>query len=256
MNMKTTMTISCRQLTEAGWLHRAIALAALCVAALGASGQEAASTQNPPATERQFQETLGAIRNRGNDPDRLREARTMLVRGWYSSQQVKTMARAIANEDLRIEFALAAYPRTVDPENFYEVYDAFTTFSKVFRLHDRVQRLKSAPGGPVAVVVAPVSKEEFQNILRAFEKEHFDDGRERLARQVITENSRLLSRQVRDIMKIFKFDDGRLAVAKLAYGRTLDPENFFVVNEAFTFDSTKDSLARYIDSRTKPGAER
>ncbi len=109
------------------------------------------------------------------------------------------------------------------------------------------------------VVATPVGKEEFQNILRQFEKEPFDDAKQRLARQVILDrkSSRLSSRQIRDILKTFKFDDGRLEAAKLACGHTLNPENFFVVNEALTFASTKESLASYVDSqRPRLSAER
>jgi hypothetical protein len=236
---------------------RLIRLPALTLAAVALAGfwpQSIPAAEVTPLPDRQFDEQLHALRASANDTERLRQARGVLAEGWYSSQQIKTLARAIGNEDLRVEFAFAAYPRVVDPENFYDVYDAFTTFSKVFRLHDRLRNVVAA--GPSQPVVPPVSNQDFQGILRAFEKEAFDDGKLRLAKQVLGGNPRLLSRQVRDIMKTFKFDDGRLAVAKLAYGRVLDPESFFVVNEAFAFDSTKDSLARYIESRAKPEAER
>ena len=62
-------------------------------------------------------------------------------------------------------------------------------------------------------------------------------------------NSCLLSAQVKEIMLMFNFEETRLDFAKFAYGRTYDIGNYFVVNDAFTFESSIDELGDYINSR-------
>jgi hypothetical protein len=50
------------------------------------------------------------------------------------------------------------------------------------------------------------------------------------------------SAQARDILKTFSFDDGRVTAGLALYPRVIDPENFFVVYEVFTFDTGRKAL--------------
>lgn len=204
-----------------------------------------------------FQEQLGAI-EAAPTPDAQRLQAEALVRGrfWLSSQQVKAAALHIQDEEARLAFALAAHPRTVDPENFYDVYDAFTKFSTVFRLHDRIRRGPPPPEFvevPVPVPApAAASREEMADVLKALKAESFDSSRLLLARQIVTARPRFASRQIRELLQTFTFDDSRLELAKEAYGMVLDPENYFLVNEAFTFSSSGEALSKHIQSARQP----
>jgi hypothetical protein len=197
--------------------------------------------------------TLQSLRTARTDAERVESARQLLSRHACSSLQVKAMAQTIANEDLRLEFAIAAYARTVDPENYYEVYDAFQSFSKVFRLHDQVSPRLARPAPPVPVAPAALSEEDFGQMLRTIRAEPFDDTKLATARQIVSSaRGRIASRQVREILRSFTFEDGRLELAKAAYECVLDPWNYSVVYDTFTFPSNRDTLARYLQSRTPP----
>lgn len=93
-------------------------------------------------------------------------------------------------------------------------------------------------------------------MLRTLKNEDFDDKRLALARQIVTSAraGRLQSRQVREMLKLFSFDDRRLELAKAAYGSVTDPWAYHVVNEAFDFATNREALARYIQERTVPKA--
>ncbi len=203
--------------------------------------------------EAQFQEQLRSLERLSNAFEQARQADRWVRDRWLSSQQVKAIAKTMVQEDARFDFAVAAYPRTVDPENFYEVYDAFTSYSKVFRLHDQIQRMRTPltpPGGQQPpMVLQPITDEAFADLLKSLRAEALDDTKKSLARQMLAGRPRFLSRQVRDLVKTFSFDDGRLEIAKYAYDSVVDPENYYLVNQAFTFSDQKDSLARYIESR-------
>jgi hypothetical protein len=41
-------------------------------------------------------------------------------------------------------------------------------------------------------------------------------------------------------------------LAKFAYDYTFDREKYFVVNEAFSFDNSKQQLAQYLETKTLP----
>jgi len=207
----------------------------------------------PPLAEEPFQENLRTLKSELNDAERLRQAKEFVAHHSLSSLQVKAMAARLPDDTARLEFAIAAYPKTVDPENFYDVYDAFTTFSKVMRLHDGVRQLDRHP--PVVVVQRgpqPMSADELKDILGALRKESFDQTRSQLARQILSSSRRLfLSAQVKQILDCFDFEPTKIEIAKYAYDYTFDPEKYFLVNAAFSFDSSKQVLSKYIESKDK-----
>jgi hypothetical protein len=210
----------------------------------------------PSLNQAEFEEKMRSVTGEREDAKRLNKAQELARRHYLSSLQVKVIALRFDDDDARYDFALAAYPRTIDPENFYEVYDAFTKFSKVMRLHDRIRQLAHPvpgpfPGGPV--VVHPLTERELKEMLRALRGEPFDSNRIQLAKQILsTSQGNFLSAQVRQMVECFDFEPSKLQVAKFAFDYTLDPEKYFLVQEAFSFSSTKLELSRYIQEHGRP----
>lgn len=199
---------------------------------------------------RKFDQQVEDVEATPSGSERLRRAKESVSRNWYSSAQIKIMAARLPDDDARLDFATFAFSRTIDPENFYEVYDAFSSFSKVFRLHDRIQRPPAAPFG--CPVVEPLSSKDFAPIREAIKRESFDNGRLQLARQIFATSRRnFLSAQIRDLAQAFDFEPARLEFAKLAFDHTLDPEKYFIVGEAFSFQNSKDSLSKYVEERSR-----
>ena len=241
----------------AGPLRTAL-LSLLCFGLL-ASGQ-AAETDGAKPNDTEFERGVQEWKAAPNAAERLNRAESRFFKRRLSSQQVKRMAREIADEDERIEFAARAYPHVVDPENFYDVYDAFQTFSKVFRLHDRLaaQRRPGPPhqAPPVVIVTpAPLSEEEFQGIVGTLQKERFDD--DRLAKAKMLDRGlrgRLTCAQAVELLKLFKFDDQRLDCAKLAVDWVVDPINLHQLVDTMKFQDSRDRLTKFIAERDRePG---
>jgi hypothetical protein len=232
-------------------MKRLAILAALFCCCLGTSLRAA---DERVLSENSLHERLRNLAAQPDPGERLRRAKEVLRMHWLSSQQVKTIAARLNDDAQRLEFATAAYPRTVDPENFYDVYDAFSSFSKVMRLHDRLHHLEAEPATTPVVTAPPtLSEDEMRDILRALRKESFDKTREQTARQIIASSrTGFLAAQVKQILGCFDFDPTRLEIAKFAYDYTIDREKYYMVNDAFSFDNTKSSLAQYLESRRQP----
>lgn len=86
------------------------------------------------------------------------------------------------------------------------------------------------------------SFDQFKTMLR---NERFDDSRLTLAKQTIASNM-LNAAQVKELMSLFSFDEGRLDLAKYAYRYTVDRNNYFTLYDAFSFSTSKEELAKYI----------
>ncbi len=85
----------------------------------------------------------------------------------------------------------------------------------------------------------------FMSLKRTIANASFDSDKLRIAKQASINHS-LSSKQVREIMELFSFESTKLKYAKFAYSRVLDPQNYFIVNNAFTFSSSIRSLDRYM----------
>jgi hypothetical protein len=90
-----------------------------------------------------------------------------------------------------------------------------------------------------------MKKSNFESAKATISNESFDETRLSTAKSIISGNC-LTSEQVLEICKLFSFEGSRLDFAKCAYGKTVDPNNYFKVNNAFSFSSSKDELNKYI----------
>ena len=86
---------------------------------------------------------------------------------------------------------------------------------------------------------------DFDQVKESLRKEWFDNNRI-ISSRFIIENNNFTTAQVKEMMQLFTFDDKKLEVAKLAYRKTVDKQNYYQVNETLTFNSSKEELARFI----------
>lgn len=90
------------------------------------------------------------------------------------------------------------------------------------------------------------SFEQFKQTLR---NESYDNSRVNQAKQVMAMNY-FSAAQIKELVSLFTYESNKLDVAKAAYSRCTDKGNYFVVNDAFTYSSTKDELVRYIRTQS------
>ncbi len=91
----------------------------------------------------------------------------------------------------------------------------------------------------------PMSDDQFATAREAIRKEPFDNTRLSIAQQVGS-NNYFTAAQVKELARLFSFDDRRLDFVKYAYARTVDRNNYYILNEVFVFPKSKDDLANYI----------
>lgn len=93
----------------------------------------------------------------------------------------------------------------------------------------------------------PVNEGDFNTMKNSISSKSFEDSKLTTAKQVVKANC-LSSAQVKDILELFSFEQTKLDFAKLAYLNTWDKRNYYIVNDAFTFESTIEELSEYINS--------
>ena len=86
--------------------------------------------------------------------------------------------------------------------------------------------------------------EDFKQVLQ---HEMFDNSRLAIAKKTIAENA-FSSVQVKEMMELFGFDNNKLEIAKISYRNTVDKNNYFMIYDCFAFSTTKEELAKYIET--------
>jgi hypothetical protein len=92
----------------------------------------------------------------------------------------------------------------------------------------------------------PMTPQDFSGIKASIMSKSFESTKFDIAKQVLGQRC-MTSSQVAEMMHCFDFEATRLDFAKFAYGRTFDIGNFYMVNDAFTFETSIDDLNRYIN---------
>ena len=91
----------------------------------------------------------------------------------------------------------------------------------------------------------PMSTNDFTAAKQTITKQKFDDTKLSTANQIISSNY-LSAAQIKELMLLFSFEDTRLKLAKQAYSKCTDPNNYFIVNDAFTFSSSVEELNKAV----------
>ncbi len=86
---------------------------------------------------------------------------------------------------------------------------------------------------------------EFNRVLESMQKEWLESNKQKSAQQIIAMNY-LSTDQVKRMLQMFSFESIKLDLAKQAYAKTVDQRNYVLINEVFSFSSSKDDLARYV----------
>lgn len=93
-----------------------------------------------------------------------------------------------------------------------------------------------------------MNRRDYKEAVRIINNENFDERRLATAERIIASNP-MSTRQIANICKLFNFESNRLEFAKYAYHRCVDPNNYFMIDEVFTFDSSKEELYNFIRNR-------
>lgn len=86
-----------------------------------------------------------------------------------------------------------------------------------------------------------MSSSSFSAAKQTITKQSFEDTKLTTVKQILKSNC-LSSAQIKEVMLLFSFEANRLEVAKIAHNRCVDKNNYFLLNDAFQFESSVEEL--------------
>lgn len=220
-----------------------------------------------PMSRESFRQALWTLQRESFDQTRLEMAKQIARQNCLLAQDVKEMVALLEFESNRLALAKFAYDYTHDLSNYFVVAESFQFSSSRDELmrymNSRSPRQQcqgtggwgqspsggsaiggGAPARPCTPCMAPAA---FSQALTTVQQTASESARLEVARQIAATNC-LSSTQVRDLCRAFSTESARLEFAKWAYTRSCDPQNYFLVNQAFTTTSSREELSAYIQS--------
>jgi hypothetical protein len=170
-----------------------------------------------------------------------------------TTQQNKDNININANEDnVKVNVNVDGYGLNIninaDDANAQSTTTSTTTTTTYSSVQDNnvvyVEEESPRKGGcPV-----PITYSEFQRLKTSVESKTFEDSKLTVAKQFIASNC-LYARQVKELMELFTYEDSKLTIAKYAYTYTHDPQNYYLLNDAFTFESSIEELDNFLKTK-------
>ena len=109
----------------------------------------------------------------------------------------------------------------------------------------KVPVMPDAPNTTPPPLPLGMNPEEYEEAYQLISKESFDSSKLTVAKQVISYNPMSAS-QILGICKLFSFESNKLEFAKYAYTYCTEKNKYFLLNEAFSYESSKRKLDEYI----------
>lgn len=88
----------------------------------------------------------------------------------------------------------------------------------------------------------------FQDLSLRMRNARFENDRLLIAKEY-ARNFPITSAQTADIMRMFSFESSRLHFARFAHRHVVDPQNYYIVYDAFSFSSSRHQLRRQLGGR-------
>lgn len=94
----------------------------------------------------------------------------------------------------------------------------------------------------------PADDANIAQMKKSLESQSFEDSKMTVAKQA-TRSKCMSAAQIKDVLGVFTFEDSKLEYAKFAYDYCYDVDNYYILNDAFTFSSSVDELNEFIEGR-------
>jgi len=145
----------------------------------------------------------------------------------------------------------AAHTRAVQQQIRRKVVRAEDHLNRVALLTSELSQYSRAPMPPPLIIeeeppppfICPPG--DFQRIVAAIQGESFANEQLRVLQDASRDRWFTVD-QIKGLVNLFTFGDDKVNAAAMLHGHAADPENWYLIYEAFTFDSDKKKLQQRV----------
>lgn len=206
------------------------------------------SNCNYPIREDDFLRLAAQVQSNTSESNRALLLSQIAQNNCLSVSQAMKLASLLQSEGNRLGFFRNAINTVFDLGNLQFGAQLFAHIPNKAAYNELINQPLPADV-PVEQPPCFVPGEEFDQIITSIRKESFNSTKVTLAKQILRSKQCFTTVQVREMLKLFSFDDSRLEMAKFAWEFTTDRDNYYQVADVFTFSSSKEELMKWLEGR-------
>jgi len=168
---------------------------------------------------------------------------------YFTTAQAKQLIQLVSDESNRLELAKASYDNIVDQANFNQLYDIFS-YSSRNALEVYVRDHQTGPVyTPPVYTRTPMSNSNYTSLYNEVRNTYgFGAKMSRLTEIFANETYYFTVAQAKQLIQLVSDERNRLELAKSAYGNITDPENFNLMYDLLTSQSSRNELSTYVNT--------
>lgn len=210
-----------------------------------------ATTVATPLSNEQFTILLRKVRNHARNSERIQAALAAATdtSNRFNTNQVKMLLESFQGDDQRLTIARMVYDRVTDPQNFTNLSNTLAIQSNKDALaafilaNDRSNVVYSFSES----FRTPMTATNFANTLQAIQAQWQEGSRLSSIIDVFDKPGTFFTvTQVKQLIEMISDEGSRLHLAKAAYGKVTDPQNFSQLYDLFDSQERLNSLTNYI----------
>ncbi|RLC45011.1 MAG: hypothetical protein DRH44_00500 [Candidatus Coatesbacteria bacterium] len=129
-------------------------------------------------------------------------------------------------------------------------YVRYNVRSRLKLINSDIRDIRRIIGGGVIKRWLPMSEDAFDKLIATLEEASFEDDMLNILRG-ISSNNYFTCSQVKRIMDVFEFSEGKISAFSILYKHIIDPENISVVYTSLDFSSDKDRISEIIEDMSE-----
>lgn len=228
-----------------------ITFIALALILILSSSTQSFAQQKGHNSNAKYQKCVRSIQSTNNHQYRYNNALQYFSNEYCTTSQLQDVCHYITKDNKKFRLCVAAYPNIIDKENFFRIYNSFSSFAFAIRLYHNTQ------AKDVTVIYEEVhevieediiyttSHEEFFQIITAIEDQSFSSEQKQIAKKYIAKKP-LSMEQLQKIVSLFSMDDDKLEIIKFLYDYAPVPEEMYIFRNSLTFLGTKKKFDKFL----------
>ena len=171
---------------------------------------------------------------------------------YFTVAQARQLIQLVSSESNRVELAKASYDNIVDQVNFNQLYDVLSSTASRNELEAYVRDYQNTTPGaatPVYTNRTPMSSTSFNTLYNNVKNTWgFGAKMSELTEIFDNESYYFTVAQAKQLIQLVSSESNRLQLAKSAYGNITDPQNFNLMFEVLTSQSSKNELSTFVNT--------
>lgn len=168
---------------------------------------------------------------------------------YYTSAQLRQLLQLIGSETDRLELAKNAYRGITDRESFYnEMYPLFSSTANRTELKAYADNYDNNATTPTTTTGTAMSATAFNSLYNNIYYQSASAKYNSVYTAFTTTGNYFTSAQARQLINLVTDENSRLALAKASIATLVDRSNYTVLNDLFSYQTSRNELAAYVNS--------